>query len=103
MTMTTEVSVMKIHQKVLVAIVILGMAAGVFAVTNHQVKMPFVPSKGKTLYQCSMHPQVVSDKPGNCPICDMRLTRVDSIHTASEKAETAKPKAKKILFYRHPM
>jgi len=25
------------------------------------------------LYTCVMHPQVISDKPGNCPICGMRL------------------------------
>lgn len=27
-------------------------------------------------YQCSMHPWIVSDKPGNCPICGMKLTKV---------------------------
>jgi hypothetical protein len=25
------------------------------------------------IYTCSMHPQVRSDKPGNCPICGMKL------------------------------
>ena len=24
-------------------------------------------------YYCPMHPQIISDKPGNCPICNMRL------------------------------
>jgi Cu+-exporting ATPase len=25
------------------------------------------------VYTCPMHPQIRSDKPGNCPICGMKL------------------------------
>jgi RND family efflux transporter MFP subunit len=34
----------------------------------------------KTLYTCGMHPQIILDHPGNCPICGMKLT---PIHNAS--------------------
>ena len=30
-----------------------------------------------TRYSCSMHPEVVSDKPGKCPKCGMNLTAVE--------------------------
>ena len=31
------------------------------------------PTGGKTQYTCTMHPEVVQDKPGNCPRCGMKL------------------------------
>ncbi len=31
-----------------------------------------------TLYQCPMHPDVTSHEPGDCPICGMRLVKVDA-------------------------
>ncbi len=34
--------------------------------------------QAKTLYQCSMHPQVVRDAPGTCPICYMTLEKIES-------------------------
>lgn len=30
-------------------------------------------NKGDTFYQCEMDPEVLSDKPGNCPKCGMEL------------------------------
>jgi RND family efflux transporter MFP subunit len=33
-------------------------------------------SSEKTLYTCGMHPQVIRDHPGNCPICGMALTPI---------------------------
>jgi multidrug efflux pump subunit AcrA (membrane-fusion protein) len=49
-------------------------------------------------YQCSMHPQIVSDQPGTCPICGMPLQRVDELVAAPTAAAKHTP-----LFYRHPM
>lgn len=56
-------------------------------------------TKGK--YQCAMHPQIVSDEPGICPICQMKLQRVDE--PAAGARSPAHDAAGKPLFYRHPM
>ena len=33
------------------------------------------PSGMVTIYTCPMHPEVILDKPGNCPICGMKLIK----------------------------
>ncbi|MFZ5977762.1 MULTISPECIES: efflux RND transporter periplasmic adaptor subunit [Hydrotalea] len=32
----------------------------------------------KVLYTCSMHPQIIREQPGNCPICGMRLVKKEN-------------------------
>ena len=32
----------------------------------------------KDLYTCSMHPQIIQDHPGNCPICGMQLVKMNT-------------------------
>lgn len=39
----------------------------------------------RVYYQCSMHPWITSDKPGNCPVCGMMLTKASS----SENSQTS--------------
>lgn len=34
--------------------------------------------KSQSYYTCSMHPQVHEDYPGNCPICGMKLIKVET-------------------------
>ena len=37
-----------------------------------------ITSEEKQLYTCGMHPEIISDEPGLCPICEMNLTPIKS-------------------------
>jgi membrane fusion protein, copper/silver efflux system len=41
----------------------------------------------KDIYTCSMHPEIIRDKPGNCPICGMRLVKKERDGKKSDGAE----------------
>lgn len=62
-----------------------------YAVASAQdMKGMKMPSNGtdkqvSTIYTCTMHPEIQSSKPGNCPKCGMKLV--------VQKAKTVKPKA----------
>jgi Cu(I)/Ag(I) efflux system membrane fusion protein len=55
-------------------------------------------------YHCPMHPTYVSDKPGDCPICGMKLVPMEpEAASTTEKKETPSSTERKPLFYRNPM
>jgi membrane fusion protein, copper/silver efflux system len=60
----------------LFALVVATFAGGAFWLTGCGQKTDAAPAKEKQLYTCGMHPQVIQDHPGNCPICGMKLTPI---------------------------
>jgi Cu(I)/Ag(I) efflux system membrane fusion protein len=46
----------------------------------------------KTLYTCSMHPFIIKDKPGSCPICGMELIKKIDSAPADGSAQTTEQK-----------
>ncbi|MGB5531274.1 MAG: efflux RND transporter periplasmic adaptor subunit [Ignavibacteriaceae bacterium] len=53
-------------------------------------------SGDKQLYTCGMHPEIISDEPGLCPICEMQLVPI-------KKNKQKTTGERKILYWRAPM
>jgi len=53
--------------------------------TGQSVPVKTAPSR----YHCPMHPQIVADKPGECPICGMALVQIEE--TTGGSGKTAIP------------
>ncbi|TXH04473.1 MAG: efflux RND transporter periplasmic adaptor subunit [Nevskiaceae bacterium] len=58
---------------------------------------PAKDAQGKTYYTCAMHPQVHSDKPGQCPICGMPL--IKKVEAPSEKTPLVSGERKPLYWY----
>ena len=83
-------------------LVALGLIAGVGgtmllrpgAQDKHPHEAASASAPKKQMYQCPMHPQIIMDHPGDCPICGMALVPMES--------DVPKDKGK-LVFYRSPM
>ncbi len=64
----------------------------------HRESVPSEPTEGG-LWTCSMHPEVLQDKPGYCPICQMALTPVRGSGAPVKPTDAER----KIKYWRAPM
>ena len=83
-----------------VALLSAGLATGtVLLLLRHDHPASEAPKEQpkKTLYTCPMHPSIIKDAPGDCPICGMKLVPLSTGVEGNANEE------RKILFYRSPM
>lgn len=73
------------------------MATSAASCSKHEQSKP----AEKALYTCSMHPQVVQDHPGDCPICGMKLVPVRK--ESASAGEDRKKSGGKIKYYKSTM
>jgi Cu(I)/Ag(I) efflux system membrane fusion protein len=60
------------YSLVVLVILIVGFAIYYFATKSGNNSKSLAQN---AVYTCSMHPQIIRDKPGNCPICGMTLVK----------------------------
>lgn len=70
---------------------------------NDQPDREQVAQEEQQLYTCGMHPNVIQEGPGNCPICGMNLTPLEGTATPASTAAASAGGKKKILYWRAPM
>ncbi len=58
---------------------------------------------GTTLYTCGMHPQIMEEKPGNCPICGMKLTPIRRPAAGRQSGASVRSGERKIKYYKSTM
>jgi len=56
--------------------------AALFVLFSSCGKKKQTTASSDIFYTCSMHPQVIQNKPGNCPICGMQLIQVNNSVTS---------------------
>ena len=73
-------------------------AGGLVPVTRAQAA-----AERAQLYTCGMHPQIIRDAPGNCPICGMKLQPVRANTAGTGQRPAGAAGARKIKYYRSTM
>src|SRR5690349_11336965 len=77
---------MKIKNVIVVIVLISAVGLGwLYLQKNKPVITP--GHQHADLYYCPMHPQVTSDKPGNCPICHMKLVKREEADMSSKNSQ----------------
>jgi hypothetical protein len=63
--------------------ILLTVNTGTFAQTKPDSTKHHKTNSSKTAkYTCTMHPEIIMDKPGKCPKCGMNLVKVKAKKTA---------------------
>ena len=97
---------MKSKMVIYIALLIVGLVfgAGIVVLYNamydHMDIHTAEEAEAHQLYSCGMHPNIIEDEAGTCPICGMNLTPIKG---STKKSDSNDSGEKKIIYWRAPM
>jgi len=71
---------------IILAVVLTANTAAIAQDSTHKKSTSHQKTTTAKKYTCTMHPEVVMDKPGKCPKCGMTLVAVKSKKTSKKMA-----------------
>ncbi len=87
-------------KRILIILVVLLLAAGAAVYFTRGRGSTPAETGAKQLYTCGMHPQIIKDKPGDCPICGMKL---QPIRKQPAAGASSAPGERKVKYYKSTM
>ncbi len=78
-------------KKLIALTIVAGLAFGIAGAIYKKGPASVEKQARKDIYYCPMHPQYTSDRPGDCPICNMKLVKKESAevkHDAMDMKES---------------
>ncbi|MBI2884580.1 MAG: efflux RND transporter periplasmic adaptor subunit [Candidatus Omnitrophica bacterium] len=91
------------RKSMIVAGIALAALAGLAGIIARQAEgKPANAARSSPVYYCPMHPTYTSDRPGDCPICNMRLVKREEQRSAvsgqrSDEGQEIEPRSRKTL------
>lgn len=71
---------------------------GVALLTTHHLPRTTHQAVSRAVYYCPMHPTYTSDRPGDCPICNMKLVKKESPATSDQRPATHGQSAQDVCY-----
>lgn len=77
----------KITRILIAVLVMMFLIGGGYWVYTAFIKEDNTESSEKEIYTCPMHPQIIQDRPGQCPICRMDLVKKNQLDKEDESTD----------------
>ncbi len=78
------------RQRIIVLLVGLAVFGGLALLATSHLPLTTKAGSVKGTYYCPMHPTYTSDRPGDCPICNMKLVKAEPVSAAAPQSEQFK-------------